>query len=72
MTIPFHHFTPRHNGKVEHSHREDNEQFYASHKFFFDDFKKQLAVWNRYYNNFPIRPLNRESPKQVLYSFHTV
>lgn len=27
-------FTPRHNGKVERSHRKDNEQFYASHRFF--------------------------------------
>lgn len=23
-------FTPRHNGKVEHSHRKDNERFYAT------------------------------------------
>lgn len=27
-------FTPRHNGKVERSHRKDNEQFYASHRFY--------------------------------------
>ena len=52
-------YTPRHNGKVERSHRKDNEYFYASHKFFsFADFQNQLAVWNRYYNNFPMRPLN--------------
>ena len=63
-------FTPRHNGKVERSHRKDNEYFYASHTFFsFADFQKQLAVWNRYYNNFPMRPLNWLSPKQVLSSF---
>ena len=37
-------FTPRHNGKVERSHRKDNEYFYASHKFFsFQDFQKQLS-----------------------------
>lgn len=24
-------YTPRHNGKVERSHRKDNEYFYASH-----------------------------------------
>ena len=64
-------YTPRHNGKVERSHRKDNEYFYASHKFFsFADFQKQLAVWNRYYNNFPMRPLNWRSPKQALSSFH--
>ena len=62
-------FTPRHNGKVERSHRKDNEYFYASHKFYsFEDFRKQLAVWQYNYNNFPMRPLNWRSPKQVLFS----
>ena len=66
-------FTPRHNGKVERSHRKDNEYFYASHKFYsFADFQTQLAVWNRKYNDFPMRPLNWRSPKQVLYSFPDV
>lgn len=63
-------YTPRHNGKVERSHRKDNEEFYASHRFYsFDDFKKQLAVRQRQYNYFPIRPLNWRSPKYVLFSF---
>lgn len=63
-------YTPRHNGKVERSHRKDNEEFYASHKFFsFDDFASQLAVRQRQYNNFPIRPLNWLSPKLALDSF---
>ena len=63
-------YTPRHNGKVERSHRKDNEYFYASHKFYsFDDFKKQLAVWNRKYNEFPMRPLNWLSPKQTLSNY---
>lgn len=62
-------FTPRHNGKVERSHRKDNEEFYASHRFYsFDDFKWQLAVRQRQYNNFPMRPLNWRSPKQVLFA----
>ncbi len=66
-------YTPRHNGKVERSHRKDNEYFYASHKFYsFEDFKKQLAVWNRKYNDFPMRPLNWRSPKFVLSSFPVV
>ena len=60
-------YTPRHNGKVERSHRKDNEDFYASHKFFsFADFSAQLAVRQRQYNYFPLRPLNWKSPKQVL------
>ena len=63
-------YSPRHNGKVERSHRKDNEYFYASHRFYsFEDFQKQLAVWNRKYNNFPMRPLNWASPKDVLFSF---
>ena len=66
-------YTPRHNGKVERSHRKDNEEFYACHKFFnFSDFANQLAVRQRQYNNFPMRPLNRNSPKQVLSSFSFV
>ena len=40
-------YTPKHNGKVERSHRKDNEYFYASHKFYsFEDFSKQLKVHN--------------------------
>jgi len=66
-------FTPRHNGKVERSHRKDNEYFYASHKFYsFEDFQMQLAVWQRKYNDFPIRPLSWRSPRQVLASFPDV
>ena len=63
-------FTPRHNGKVERSHRKDNEYFYASRKFYsFEDFQKQLALWQHTYNDFPMRPLNWRSPKEVLFSF---
>ena len=63
-------YTPRHNGKVERSHRKDNEYFYATHKFYsFDDFKKQLAVHSRKYNNFPMRPLGWKSPRDFLIHF---
>ena len=63
-------YTPRHNGKVERSHRKDNEYFYASHTFYsFDDFKKQLAVHSRKYNNFPMRPLGWKSPREFLFHF---
>ncbi len=66
-------YTPRHNGKVERSHRKDNEYFYASHKFYsFADFQNLLSVWNRNYNLFPMRPLNWRSPKSVLSSFPSV
>ena len=64
-------FTPRHNGKVERSHRKDNERFYASHTFYsFRDFSKQLQVYNRKdYNQFPMRPLGWKSPQTVLDEF---
>ena len=65
-------YTPRHNGKVERSHRKDNEYFYATHTFYsFDDFKKQLAVHSRKYNNFPMRPLNWKSPADYINAFIT-
>ena len=61
-------YTPRHNGKVERSHRKDNERFYATHTFYsFDDFATQLKAYNRRdYNNFPMRPLGWRSPNQAL------
>lgn len=66
-------FTPRHNGKVERSHRKDNEYFYATHNFYsFNDFKTQLAVHSRKYNAFPMRPLKWQSPKKVLHDFLTL
>lgn len=64
-------FTPRHNGKVERSHRKDNERFYATHSFYsFEDFATQLQRYNRrQYNHFPMRPLGWKSPAAVLMEF---
>ena len=51
-------YTPRHNGKVERSHREAQKRFYFSHCFFsLDDFAKPLGIHNRRSNNCPMRPL---------------
>lgn len=56
-------YTPRHNGKVERSHREDQKRFYSCHSFYsLDDFAKQLTIHNRRSNNLPMRPLNWSSP----------
>ena len=58
-------YTPRHNGKVERSHREDQKRFYSCHTFFsLADFEKQLAVHNRRSNNLPMRPLGWLSPSE--------
>ena len=61
-------YTPRHNGKVERSHRKDNERFYATHLFYsFEDFARQLKAYNRKdYNDFPMRPLGWKTPNEVL------
>lgn len=65
-------YTPRHNGKVERSHRKDNEYFYVTHTFYsFEGFKKQLAVHSRKYNNFSMRPLNWNSPAYYVKAFLT-
>ena len=63
-------YTPRHNGKVERSHREDQKRFYSCHSFFsLDDFDRQLDAHNRRSNNFPMRPLAWLSPIEFAVQF---
>lgn len=53
-------------------HRTDNEEFYASHTFYsFEDFKVQLALRNRAYNNFPMCHLGWKAPREALSLFHS-
>lgn len=60
-------YTPKHNGKVERSHRKDNERFYATHRFYsLEDANKQLQEYLKEYNNFPMQPLNWRSPNELL------
>jgi transposase InsO family protein len=60
-------YTPRHNGKVERSHKEDQKRLYDHARFFsFEDFKKQLRRHNQRTNKIPMRPLNFLSPIQFL------
>jgi transposase InsO family protein len=60
-------YTPRHNGKVERSHREDQKRLYSSARFYsFEDFAIQLKRHNLRSNNIPMRPLGFLSPKQFL------
>lgn len=57
--------TPRHNGKVERSHRKDQERFYYNKVFCsFEDFKNRLKYWEKEYNNFPMKPLGWKSPNE--------
>lgn len=64
-----HHFiqprTPEHNGKVERSHRIDQEQFYRYLKFYsLSDLKAQGKSWMKKYNNKPRFVLNFKSPNE--------
>jgi len=65
-------YTPRHNGKVERSHREDQKRFYSKHTFYsFDDFKRQLKIYLYRTNRIPMRPLGWRSPTDFL-AFYTL
>lgn len=65
-------YTPKHNGKVERSHREDQRRFYSEAirlgRPFTDmeDFKKRLKANQRRSNNRGMRPLSYLSPIQFL------
>ena len=55
--------TPRHNGKVERSHRNDNERFYSSLSFYsYDDLKLQMKRYLYRSNRLPMQTLGWLSP----------
>ena len=55
--------TPRHNGKVERSHRNDKERFYSYLTFYsLEDLRKQAKVYLRRSNNIPMQVLNYLTP----------
>lgn len=57
--------TPRHNGKVERSHRTDQKRFYNYLSFYsYDDLKKQMTSYLRRSNDIPMQVLNWMSPNQ--------
>lgn len=58
--------TPRHNGKVERSHRSDNERFYRTLKFYsFKDLQKQMRRYLRRSNRIGMTPLNYRTPVEM-------
>ncbi len=60
-------YTPKENGKVERSHRKDQERFYYKKVFWsLEDLKNRGAEWRKEYNNFPMRPLGWLSPNEFL------
>lgn len=55
--------TPRHNGKVERSHRNDQNRFYSYLKFYsYDDLKYQMKNYLNRSNNIPMQVLGWISP----------
>lgn len=59
-------YTPRHNGKVERSHRTDQESFYNHLEFkTFAELKKKMFEWNIRYNNRPHCSLRNKYGKKV-------
>lgn len=60
---------PAQNGKVERSHRSDQESFYDRNKFkSLEDLKYKIKLWNYYYNNLEHCALEGLTPNQALNS----
>ena len=60
-------YTPKENGRVERSHRKDQERFYHNNIFYsLEDLKNRGAEWRKEYNNFPMKPLGWLSPNEFL------
>lgn len=58
--------TPRHNGKVERSHRNDQERFYDYLKFYsMEDLHLQASRYLKRSNNIPMSVLNYLTPKEM-------
>ena len=60
-------YTPKENGRVERSHRKDQERFYYKNIFCsLEDLKNRGKEWRKEYNNFPMKPLGWLSPNEFL------
>jgi transposase InsO family protein len=58
---------PAQNGKVERSHRSDQESFYDRNKLKnSNDLKRKIRIWNDYYNNLEHCGLNGKTPNEML------
>ncbi len=58
---------PAQNGKVERSHREDQEKFYERVSFkTLRELEKKIKIWNDEYNNLEHCSLNGKTPNEML------
>jgi len=65
--------TPRHNGKVERSHRNDSERFYKFLSFYsYDDLKYQMKNYLKRSNNTPMQTLDWLTPLEMRQKIKTI
>ena len=65
--------TPRHNGKVERSHRNDSERFYKFLSFYsYDDLKYQIKNYLKRSNNTPMQTLGWLTPLEMRQKIKTI
>ena len=61
---------PAQNGKVERSHRTDQEMFYDRHKFKTKlELERVIRKWNEYYNDLEHCALNGMTPNEFLVNY---
>lgn len=64
---------PAQNGKVERSHREDQEKFYDENLFVsLADLQRKIRVWNTYYNGLEHCGLNGKTPNEFLADYQLI
>ena len=64
--------TPRHNGKVERSHRNDQERFYNHMSFYsYNDLLVQMKRYLNRSNNIPMQILGWKSPLEKRHELET-
>jgi len=64
---------PQQNGKVERSHRSDQEMFYDRVRFkSFNDLKQKIRFWNLKYNSLEHCGLNGKTPNEVLQNYSLI
>lgn len=65
--------TPRHNGKVERSHRNDQQRFYNYLSFYsYDDLIYQMKNYLKRSNNIPMQTLNWLTPLEMRQKIKTI
>lgn len=58
---------PAQNGKVERSHRSDQEKFYDQVSYnTLEELKYKIKLWNMYYNNLEHCSLNGKTPNEII------